>query len=195
MTGTEDSTLAPIAAPPSPSSPIVDALRTTAAAPQRLISAPVVGSVSTDPIAAASSSSPSAPLLRSSSCRVSGIRETHEAKAKPLSANEIITALRAARTVVPTSARGAVTGPSRRNREAPPPARTGSPSATDGLIARSMSPWALEQITITWSAYNDICSWPSGSRRPTNDSDVRRHTWRGRGESEKMRNHSRFSPE
>src|SRR4051794_27187780 len=69
--------------------------RTAPAGPIRLITRPADGRAITEPAAMASRSSPREPLLRSRLLRMSGTRETNDAKQKPLRMKTRATALRA----------------------------------------------------------------------------------------------------
>ena len=131
----------------------------TAPAPQRSISAPVVGSASTEPTAIASSSRPEGAVGQvERRARVSGIRETSVAKQKPLRANASATALRAA---VSASAEVGASGRGHQVGRAPGGAASSQdwkPISEDGLIASSTSPCGVRSRSTTWSAYSDICS-------------------------------------
>ena len=88
--------------------------RTTWTVPQRVMTAPVVGSASREPMAIESSTRPSWPLVSSKLDRTSGIRETQLAKTSPLRKKVSPTALRAAVRVGTGTPRRADAGGARR---------------------------------------------------------------------------------
>ena len=110
------------------------------------MSAPAEGSARIDPTAIESSSNPRPPLSSDSPPRRSGIRETSEAKRKPLSTNARTTALRAASTGRREWRQRDQSVPGGRDSS-----QDWNPVRDSRLIASSTAPCGLAHSTTRWS--------------------------------------------